>query len=204
MAINPEVHDPTNETPLLVKPAFYNKQKPLQEEDIILCKTEKEDTSWFLAEVNRIFPDEVEVVYYTTQKPLMEGYSTATLHERIDDLLKARFRKTWYVYSGKNAGKGTLKPPFPYNPKLRLWTGKLPTSEIDDLVLATGMTLDPQGYLNKDSATIAGQLTIGHDSTATVDDEEEPLEQLRFANSLFTYAQCTLCECSRCACFLLS
>jgi hypothetical protein len=204
MAINPEVHDPTNETPLLVKPAFYNKQKPLQEEDIILCKTEKEDTSWFLAEVNRIFPDEVEVVYYTTPKPLMEGYSTATLHERIDDLLKARFRKTWYVYSGKNAGKGTLKPPFPYNPKLRLWTGKLPTSEIDDLVLATGMTLDPQGYLNKDSATIAGQLTIGHDSTATVDDEEEPLEQLRFANSLFTYAQCTLCECSRCACFLLS
>jgi hypothetical protein len=36
------------------------------------------------------------------------------------DLLKARFRKTWHVYSGKDAGKGTLKPPFPYNPKLRL------------------------------------------------------------------------------------
>ncbi len=68
-AINPEVHDPTNYAPLLAKPAFYNKQKPLREEDIILCKTKKEDTSWFLAEVNRVFPDEVEVVYYTTPKP---------------------------------------------------------------------------------------------------------------------------------------
>jgi hypothetical protein len=127
--------------PLLIKPAIYNKQKPLREEDIILCKTEKEDRSWLLAEVNCIFPDEVEVVYYTTPKPLMERYATAALHARIDDLLKARFRKTWYVYSGKNAWKGTLKPPFPYNPKLRLWTGKFPASEIDDLVLATATTL---------------------------------------------------------------
>ncbi len=80
-------------------------------------------------------------------------------------LLKARFRKTWYVYSGKNAGKGTIKPPFPYNPKLRLWTGKLPANEIDDLVLATGMILDPQGYLNRESASVAVQLNIDHDST---------------------------------------
>jgi hypothetical protein len=79
------------------------------------------------------------------------------------------------VYSAKNAGKGTLKPPFPYNPKLRLWTGKLPASEIDDLVLATGILLDPQGYLNRESASIAVQLGIGHDSTVTVDDEEEQL-----------------------------
>jgi hypothetical protein len=96
-AINPEVHDPTNDASLLVKPAFYDKQKPLHEEDIILCINEREYTSWFLAEVNCICPNEVEVAYYTTPKPLMEGYSTATLHERIDDLLKARFRKTWYV-----------------------------------------------------------------------------------------------------------
>jgi hypothetical protein len=120
---------------------------------------------------------------------------------------KARFRKTWYVYSGKNAGKETLNPPFPYNPKLRLWTGKIPANEIDDvwdLVLATGMTLDPQGYLNRESASIAVQLSIGHDSTVTIDDEEEQLEQLRFVNSLFTYAQCILCECLRCVCFLSS
>jgi hypothetical protein len=169
--------------------SFPHQEEPLREEDIIICKTEKDDTSLCLAEVNRIFPDEVEVVYYTTPKPLMGGYTTATLHQRVNDLLKARFRKTWYVYSGKNAGKGTIKPPFPYNPKLRLWTGKLPANEIDDLVLATGMILDPQDYLNRESASLAVQLNIDHDSTTTVADEEEQLAQLRFANCLFTYSE---------------
>jgi hypothetical protein len=70
-AINPEVHGPTSVTPNLAKPAFHTRKQPLREEDIILCKAEKDDTSWCLAEVNRIFPDEVEVVYYTTPKPLM-------------------------------------------------------------------------------------------------------------------------------------
>jgi hypothetical protein len=95
-AINPEVHDPTTVTPNLAKPAFHTRKQPLREEDIILCTTEKDNTSWCLAEVDRIFPDEVEVIYYTTPKLLMEGYTTATLHQRVDDLLKARFRKTWY------------------------------------------------------------------------------------------------------------
>ncbi len=153
----------------------------------------------YLAEVTKIFPDEIEVAYYTTPKPLMEGYANSTLHQRIDDLLKAIFRKTWFVYAGKNAGKGTLKPPFPYNPKLRLWTGKLPANEIDDLVLATGMNLDPQGYLSRETAAIAVQLNIGYDSTRTIEDEEAQLEQLRFANCLFTYSECALCECPRCA-----
>jgi hypothetical protein len=202
--LNPETHDPTIVPPSQAKPSLYNKTKPLTEEDIILCKTEKDDTSWCLAEVSRIFPDEVEVVYYTTPKPLMDGYNTATLHQRIEDLLKARFRKTWYVYSGKDAGKGTLKPPFPYNPKLRLWTGKLPATELDDLILATGIILDPQGYVSRESASIAVQLNIGHDCTRTIEDEAEQLAQLRFANCLFSYAECALCECPRCALFLSS
>jgi hypothetical protein len=145
--INSETHDPTITPPNQVKPSIHVRGKLLAEEDLIPCKTDKDDTSWYLAEVAKIFPDEVEVAYYTTPKPLMEGYATATLHQRIYDLLKARFRKTWFVYAGKNAGKGTLKPLFPYNPKLQLWTGKLPANEIDDLVLATGMTLTLRGTL---------------------------------------------------------
>ena len=202
--INPETHDPTITPPSQVKPSIHVRGKLLAEEDLILCKTDKEDTSWYLAEVTKIFPDEIEVAYYTTPKPLMEGYATATLHQRIDDLLKARFRKTWFVYAGKNAGKGTLKPPFPYNPKLRLWTGKLPANEVDELVLATGMNLDPQGYLSRETAAIAVQLNIGYDSTRTIEDEETQLEQLRFANCLFTYSECALCECPRCARLLSS
>jgi hypothetical protein len=47
------------------------------------------------------------------------------------------------------------------------------------------MILDPQGYLSRESASIAVQLNIGHNCTRTVEDEAEQLAQLRFANSLF-------------------
>jgi hypothetical protein len=49
------------------------------------------------------------------------------------------------------AGKGTLNAPFPKNPLLRLWAGKLPTNEFSDLILATGIKLDTNGYLTKES-----------------------------------------------------
>ncbi len=64
-----------------MKPSIHVRGKLLAEEDLILCKTDKDDTSWYLAEVTKIFPDEIEVAYYTTPKPLMEGYATATLHQ---------------------------------------------------------------------------------------------------------------------------
>jgi hypothetical protein len=65
------------------------------------------------------------------------------------------------------------------------------------------MNLDPQGYLSRETAAIAVQLNIGYDSTRTIEDEETQLEQLRFANCLFTYSECALCECPRCARLLL-
>ncbi len=56
---------------------------------------------------------------------------------------------------GKNAGKGTIKAPFPSNPDLRVWIGRLPKSELDELVLANNVSLSPQGYLSKDSIDVA-------------------------------------------------
>ncbi len=93
---------------------------------------------------------------------------------------------------GKNAGKGTIKAPFPSNPELRLWTGRLLKSEINELIL----------YLSKDSIDIAIKLHLPFASMQTIDDEEEHLQGLRQANALFTYALRTLCTCAQCAlCF---
>jgi hypothetical protein len=64
-------------------------------------------------------------------------------------LSEACFRKTWYIRQGKNAGMGTCQAPFPNNPELRLWKGKLPLTEAEDLILAIGITLDPRGFLPK-------------------------------------------------------
>jgi hypothetical protein len=94
-------------------------------------------------------------------------------------------------------GKGTIKAPFPSNPELRLWmrlwTGRLPKSELNELILANSIKLSLQGYLSKDSIDIAIKLSIPFASMQTVDDEEEHLQGLRQANALFTYAESTLC-----------
>jgi hypothetical protein len=80
--LSPKTHDLTIASPNQAKPSHYDKRNPLREEEIILCKTEKDDTSWCLTEVNKIFPNEVEVVYYTTPELLMDGYATATKPQR--------------------------------------------------------------------------------------------------------------------------
>ncbi len=73
-------HDPTAETPLQVKPALFKSRVILREEELILCKTNKGDKAWSLAEVHKIYPDEIEVIYYTTPRKQLDEYETAT-HE---------------------------------------------------------------------------------------------------------------------------
>jgi hypothetical protein len=93
---------------------------------------------------------------------------------------------------------GTCQAPFPNNPELRLWKGKLPLTEAEDLILAIGITLDPRGFLSKSSLQLASQLDAGHEALETVEDKEERLADLRLANSLFCYAEAKLCDCERC------
>ncbi len=182
-------HDPTAETPLIVKPALFKPGVVLREEELILCKTDKGDKAWSLAEVHKIYPDEIEVIYYTTPRKQLDDYETATHVQRQECLSQSRFRKTWFIRAGTNAGKGTLNPPFPRNPLLRLWTGKLPTNELDDLILATGIKLEPNGYLNEESRKIASQVKISHEAINTIEDEEEIRAQLLYSNAMYAYAE---------------
>ena len=191
-------HDPMAETPLIVKPALFKPGVILREEELILCKTDKGDKAWSLAEVHKIYPDEIEVIYYTTPRKQLDDYETATHVQRQECLSQSRFRKTWFIRAGTNAGKGTLNPPFPGNPLLRLWTGKLPTNELDDLILATGIKLEPNGYLNEESRKIASQVKISHEAINTIEDEEDIRAQLLYSNAMYAYAELPLCNCRRC------
>jgi hypothetical protein len=191
-------HDPTAETPLIVKPALFKPGVILREEELILCKTDRADKAWSLAEVHKIYPDEIEVIYYTTPRKQLDDYETATHVLRQECLSQSRFRKTWFIRAGTNAGKGTLNPPFPSNPLLRLWTGKLPTNELDDLILATGIKLEPNGYLNEESRKIASHVTISHEAINTIEDEEDIRAQLLNSNAMYAYAELPLCNCRRC------
>ncbi len=146
---NPTVAASPHAEPALLKPGFT-----LQEEELILCKTEKGNQTWSLAEVHKIYPEEIEVIYYTTPWQQLEEYNSATPEQRQGHLSQYRFQKTWFIRTGTNAGKGTLMPPFPKNSLLRLWTGKLPMNEFEDLILAIGIKLDANGYLTKESRII--------------------------------------------------
>ena len=92
----------------------------------------------------------------------------------------------------------TYQAPFPNNPALRLWKGKLPLTEAEDLILAIGITLDPRGFLSKSSLQLASQLDAVHEALETVEDKQEQIADLRLANSLFCYAEAKLCNCARC------
>ena len=138
------------------------------------------------------------MIYYTTPRKQLDDYETATYGERQERLSQSRFRKTWFIRTGTNAGKGTLSPPFPKNPLVRLWTGKLPTNELDDLILATGIKLEPNGYLTEESRKIASNVKISHEAINTIEDEEGLQAQLQYSNAMFAYAELPLCNCRRC------
>ncbi len=44
------------------KPKLHTSNAELHEEDLILCKTDPTDTEWYLAEINKIYSDEIEIL----------------------------------------------------------------------------------------------------------------------------------------------
>ncbi len=70
-----------------------------------------------------------------------------------------------------------MKAPSPSNPELRLWTRRLPNSELDRLILANSMILSPQGYLSKSSLDIAIKLSISFVLYETTEVEKEHLQR---------------------------
>jgi hypothetical protein len=73
----------------------------LHDEDLILCKTDLTDTEWYLAEINKIYSDEVEIIYFTTPIKVVENYIEQSMEQRSENLRSARFRKTWFIRDGK-------------------------------------------------------------------------------------------------------
>ncbi len=67
-----------------------------------------------------------------------------------------------------------------------------------NLTLATGIKLDTNGYLNKESLKIASQVEIPHETSNTIEDEREIQTQLQISNAMYTYAEHIRCNCRRC------
>jgi hypothetical protein len=80
--IDPQTLDVVDIPSANIKTRLYTKGQTLHEDNLILCKTEITDTEWFLAEISRIYPDEIHVIYYTTPISKSENYTSATKEQR--------------------------------------------------------------------------------------------------------------------------
>ncbi len=66
--------DVTDSRESRAKPKLHANSAELREEDLILCKTDLTDTEWYLAEINKIYSDEIEIIYFTTPMKIVENY----------------------------------------------------------------------------------------------------------------------------------
>jgi hypothetical protein len=76
----------------------YSKSDPLQEGILVLCKTGKDDKGWYLAEIDKIYPDEIEVTYFSTPRLSLDNYEPSSKDQRLETLSEACFCKTWYIH----------------------------------------------------------------------------------------------------------
>ena len=76
------------------KPKLHTNGAELHEEDLILCKTDLTDTEWYLTEINKIYSDEVEIIFFTTPIKVVENYIEQSMEQRSENLRSARFWKT--------------------------------------------------------------------------------------------------------------
>ena len=76
------------------KPKLHTNGAELHEEDLILCKTDLTDTKWYLTEINKIYSDEVEIIFFITPIKVVENYIEQSMEQRSENLRSARFWKT--------------------------------------------------------------------------------------------------------------
>jgi hypothetical protein len=166
-------YDPT-EDPGLTKPRRYKKDKgPPTEGEIIICNESPKEHGWFVADVTRRKPNEIDVKCLSTFTPPPEDHGIETPDNKVERISKARFRRTWFIRQGKNAGKATIKPPYPNNEDLRAWTGVIPHNELNESVLLRGVKISPEGQLSAETIKLAAELSTPHEKTEAAEDETE-------------------------------
>ncbi len=63
----------------------------IHEEDLILCKMDLTDIEWYLTEINKIYSDEVGIIFFTTPIKVVENYIEQLMEHRSENLRSARF-----------------------------------------------------------------------------------------------------------------
>ncbi len=78
--------DVTDSRELGAKPKLHTNRAELHEEDLILCETDLTDIEWYLTEINKIYSDEVEIIYFTTPTKVVENCIEQSMEQRYENL----------------------------------------------------------------------------------------------------------------------
>ena len=203
--------DPAETVLKTIKPCKHSSNLELREGELLIMLDEEEN-KWYLAEITKKYQDRVQVNYYSTPAQSLDNYPDSSLEKRRERISQAHFRKTWFVYAGKNAGKGTLQAPFPTNPETRIWEGHIPKEDYEKCLLIRNAHITASGKLSKETLDLVTKLNCSHGTTLTVQDEQseptpsslftcEHSENLRveqISQQLFNYSQTPLCHCIEC------
>jgi hypothetical protein len=78
--------DVTDSRESRAKPKLHTNSAELHEEDLILYKTDLTDTEWYLTEIDKIYSDEVEIIYFTTPNKVVENCIEQSMEQRYENL----------------------------------------------------------------------------------------------------------------------
>ena len=109
----------------------------------------------------KILADRIEVNYYTSNTPPLEGFEQSTNALKTKRLKEATFLRTWCLEKGK--GLPTTTPPTSAHGKLNhLWWGRIPLEDLNKHVLIRGVGLSALGKLDRETIRLAALLEIPH------------------------------------------
>jgi hypothetical protein len=133
------------------------RKNALKEGELIILKDDPEAKDWYCAEIRSILVDRIEVNYFTTQTPSLEGYDKCSEETRKERLADSLFLRTWCLSSGK--GEPTTTPPTSkYARTNHLWWGKIPMKSVTKYILIRHVGLDATEKLDHRTLQLASNL----------------------------------------------
>jgi hypothetical protein len=139
------------------------KLSSIEEGEYVIIKDTKDAKSWYCAQVLEKLPDRIKVSYYTTTTPAQANHTKAPYNERLSRIQEAIFLRTWALPTGE----ATTSGPFISRKKSNLWTGLVPLTFLDDVLLVRDVGLTALGsFTPATNVLVATNLKIAHNSGA--------------------------------------
>jgi hypothetical protein len=131
---------------------------PIEEGEHIIIKDTKESKTWYCAHVLEKLPDRIKVSYYTTTTPSLAKHSKATYGDRLAQIQKVIFLRTWALPTGE----ATTVDPKSSRKRNNLWTGLIPLKFLDDVLLVRNVGMTNSGSFSAPTASVVANLKIAH------------------------------------------